>query len=109
MSIRSPPRCTTPSPTEIAARICPLARRPIAMPNEPQVRRILVVCLGNHCRSPLAAAILARRGGTGVDVRSAGLAHHHIDQPAHPQMVIAAKALGYDISGHRGAQLTPQL
>ncbi|MFD7026535.1 low molecular weight phosphatase family protein [Streptomyces sp. NPDC059917] len=34
-------------------------------------RRILTVCLGNICRSPLAAVILARHGGAAVEVRSA--------------------------------------
>ncbi|MFF7648922.1 low molecular weight phosphatase family protein [Streptomyces sp. NPDC007983] len=35
-------------------------------------RRLLAVCLGNHCRSPLAALILAGLGGPAVEVRSAG-------------------------------------
>jgi protein-tyrosine phosphatase len=48
-------------------------------PNTAWSRKILVVCLGNHCRSPLAAAVLVHRGAGAVDVRSAGLAGHHVD------------------------------
>ncbi|WP_432280631.1 low molecular weight phosphatase family protein [Streptomyces luomodiensis] len=35
-------------------------------------RRLLTVCLGNHCRSPLAALILGELGGPAVEVHSAG-------------------------------------
>ncbi|MEE1799556.1 hypothetical protein PUR57_12880 [Streptomyces sp. JV176] len=38
-----------------------------------RVWRILTVCLGNYCRSPLAAAALARLGGKSLEVRSAGI------------------------------------
>ena len=80
------------------------------MPTTPPARRILVVCLGNHCRSPLAATILAHRGGATVEVRSAALhAGRLADQPAHPLMVAAATALGYDLTAHRGVQLTPHM
>jgi protein-tyrosine phosphatase len=73
-------------------------------------RKILVVCLGNHCRSPLAAAILAHRGGAAVDVRSAGLSTRRLtDEPAHPLMKIAASELGYDLTDHRGVQITTEL
>jgi protein-tyrosine phosphatase len=79
---------------------------PVASP----VAKILVVCLGNHCRSPLAAAVLARRGGSAVDVRSAGLhPRRHVGRPAHPLMITAAEELGYDLTRHRGVALTPAL
>ena len=72
-------------------------------------RRVLVVCLGNHCRSPLGAAALARHGPPGMEVRSAGLAGKHQGRPAHPAMIQAAAALGYDLAGHLGAQVTDQM
>jgi protein-tyrosine phosphatase len=75
----------------------------------PGSRRVLVVCLGNHCRSPLGAAALARHGPPGTEVRSAGLAGKHQGRPAHPAMIQAAAALGYDLAGHLGAQLTGQM
>jgi protein-tyrosine phosphatase len=72
-------------------------------------RRVLVVCLGNHCRSPLGAAALARHGPPGTEVRSAGLAGKHQGRPAHPAMIQAAAALGYDLAGHLGNQITAQM
>ena len=72
-------------------------------------RRVLVVCLGNHCRSPLGAAALARHGPPGTEVRSAGLAGKHQGRPAHPAMIQAAAALGYDLAGHLGTQVTAQI
>ncbi|WP_030458973.1 low molecular weight protein-tyrosine-phosphatase [Kitasatospora sp. NRRL B-11411] len=70
-------------------------------------RRILVVCLGNYCRSPLGGRILADLGGDAVEVRSAGL----IDKwdQAHPEMTAAASALGYDLADHRPQQVTREL
>lgn len=72
-------------------------------------RRLLTVCLGNHCRSPLAAAVLARAGGEAVEVRSAGIRNKWVGQPAHPAMVAAAAARGYDLADHRGVHISPQL
>ena len=72
-------------------------------------RRVLVVCLGNHCRSPLGAAALARYGSPGTEVQSAGLAGKHRGRAAHPAITEAAAALGYDLAGHLGAQVTAQM
>lgn len=77
--------------------------------SQPPTRRVLVVCLGNHCRSPLGAAALVRHGPPGLEVRSAGLADKHVGSPVHPDMTTAAAALGYDLTGHRGVQVTEQL
>lgn len=77
--------------------------------DQPGARRVLVVCLGNHCRSPLGAAALARHGPPGMEVRSAGLVGKHQGRPAHPAMIQAAAALGYDPAGHLGAQVTAQM
>lgn len=64
------------------------------MPDTTPVRRILTVCLGNYCRSPLAAAVLTQLGGTAVEVRSAGIRDKWVGQPAHPVMVEAAAERG---------------
>jgi protein-tyrosine phosphatase len=72
-------------------------------------RRILTVCKGNHCRAPLAAAVLAKHGGSAVEVRSAGLRDWHVGKPAHPVMVQIAARCGYDLSGHRSVQIDPEL
>jgi protein-tyrosine phosphatase len=75
----------------------------------PGSRWVLVVCLGNHCRSPLGAAALAHHGPPGTEVRSAGLAAKHQGRPAHPAMIQAAAALGYGLAGHLGAQVTGEM
>ncbi|MFJ4634006.1 hypothetical protein [Streptomyces sp. NPDC088847] len=72
-------------------------------------RRVLVVCLGNICRSPLGGAVLARRGGTSVEVRTAGLRDKWTGHGAHPMMTTAAAARGYDLSAHRGPQIDRDL
>jgi protein-tyrosine phosphatase len=69
---------------------------------------ILMVCLGNICRSPLAEGILKKKlfdaGITYVKVNSAGTAGFHIGE--HPDKRSVANALrnGVDISSHLGRQ-----
>ncbi|GAA2507967.1 protein-tyrosine-phosphatase [Streptomyces thermolineatus] len=72
-------------------------------------RRLLTVCLGNHCRSPVAAVVLAELGGPAVEVRSAGIRDKWAGHPAHPAMVAAAAARGYGLTAHRGAHVSPGL
>jgi protein-tyrosine phosphatase len=72
-------------------------------------RRILTVCKGGHCRSPLAAAVLAQRGGPVVETRAAAIRAWHIGEGAHPVMVAVAAERGWDLSGHRGIQVSPDL
>ncbi|MBO1415233.1 low molecular weight phosphatase family protein [Streptomyces sp. FH025] len=72
-------------------------------------RRVLVVCKGNHCRSPIAALIIAERSGGALDVRSAGTRNWHVGKPAHPLMIEAAAAFGYDLTEHRGQVLDEEL
>lgn len=72
--------------------------------------RILMICTGNICRSPMAEGLLrarfARRGrGT---VASAGLAAL-VGRPADPLAVDLLARRGIDISSHRARQLTPEL
>ncbi|WOX16026.1 low molecular weight protein-tyrosine-phosphatase [Streptomyces sp. N50] len=72
-------------------------------------RRLLVVCLGNICRSPLGGAVLATRGGSAVEVRTAGLRDKHVGRPTHPMMIDAAAARGYDLTAHRARQVDRDL
>ncbi|MGW7021777.1 low molecular weight protein-tyrosine-phosphatase [Streptomyces decoyicus] len=72
-------------------------------------RRLLTVCLGNHCRSPLAAVVLAELGGPAVEVRSAGTRDKWVGHPAHREMVSAAAARGYDLTAHRGVRISRDL
>lgn len=72
------------------------------------LRRILVLCEGNHCRSPIAEVLLQAALGPGVVVESAGLGAlvgHPAD--AEAQRLLAER--GCDLAGHRGRQVTPAL
>lgn len=75
----------------------------------PKRHRILVVCLGNHNRSPLAAAVLAYVGGQQVEVRSAGLRERHVGGPAHSNAIRAAEEAGYDIRDHRAVKVNHRM
>jgi len=67
---------------------------------------ILVLCEGNHCRSPIAEAFFRDSlYGTGVEVHSAGL--NALDGiPAEAEVMRLLKRDGIDISSHRSRQLT---
>lgn len=74
--------------------------------------RILFVCTGNTCRSPMAEVIARRRleelGWTHVEVRSAGVAAFS-GSPASDGAVRVAEARGLDLSNHASTPLTPEL
>ena len=83
-------------------------------------RRMLFVCTGNTCRSPMAAGLarqaLARHlrctprdlPECGVEVLSAGVFAAD-GFPPSPEAVAAAARLGADISGHRSRKVTSEL
>jgi protein-tyrosine phosphatase len=64
---------------------------------------ILVVCTGNTCRSPIAAALMQQRVA-GALIASAGLVSD--GQPAHPLAIESAVSYGIDLAGHRSRRLT---
>jgi protein-tyrosine phosphatase len=72
-------------------------------------KSILVVCVGNICRSPMAEALLQRRlHERNISVSSAGLGAlvgHQADEIAQNLM----REQGIDISGHRARQLDSDL
>jgi protein-tyrosine phosphatase len=74
------------------------------------VRHILVVCVGNICRSPMAEALLRHELGEDDDysVESAGLAAL-VGHPASEQSVDLMQAMGLDISDHRARQVHPDM
>lgn len=74
----------------------------------PAIRRMLVLCEGNHCRSPLAEALLRKALGPGLEIRSAGL-EALVDHPAHTETLCLGAGLGLDLAPHRGRQLIPDL
>ena len=74
--------------------------------------RVVLVCTGNTCRSPLAEALLrqalAARGVTGVEVSSAGTGAWE-GAPASEGAYLVALEHGLDLSGHRARLLTSEV
>lgn len=71
------------------------------------VFRVLFVCLGNICRSPMAEGVLrneaAKAGATDTfEIESAGTGSWHIGNPPDPRAQAAALERGADISALRG-------
>jgi protein-tyrosine phosphatase len=72
------------------------------------MNRILFVCLGNICRSPLAEAAMraeADRRGIVVTVDSAGTGDWHVGRPPDRRAIATAAAHGLDIAGRKGRQI----
>lgn len=68
----------------------------------PPVESVLMVCLGNICRSPTAEAALreaAEEAGIDLTIDSAGTAAYHVGGPPNPPMVAAAAREGLTVSG----------
>lgn len=67
--------------------------------------KILMVCLGNICRSPLAEGILRTKLPVeNFSVDSAGTANYHIGSPPDRRSVAVAKKYGINISNLKGRQ-----
>lgn len=60
--------------------------------------KILMVCLGNICRSPLAEGILRSKLSENFFIDSAGTGDWHVGQPPDERSVAIAKKYGIDIS-----------
>jgi len=71
------------------------------------MKKILMVCLGNICRSPLAEGILkSKLRNNNIFVDSAGIGSWHIGQPPDIRAINVAKKNNIDISKQRGRQLS---
>ena len=66
--------------------------------------KILMVCLGNICRSPLAEGILKSKLPNNFTVDSAGTANYHIGRSPDIRSIAVAKKHGLDISNLSGRQ-----
>lgn len=72
--------------------------------------RVLFVCLGNICRSPLAEGVfrdMVEKAGfaDAFEIDSAGTGAWHVGEMPDPRMRATAKRYGIDISSQRGRQL----
>jgi protein-tyrosine phosphatase len=68
---------------------------------------VLMVCLGNICRSAMAEGILrskAKKLGLNIEVDSAGTADFHVGEAPDTRAIKTAKQFGVDISNLRGRQ-----
>ena len=70
-------------------------------------KKVLMVCLGNICRSPLAEGILTSKVDTKkVMVDSAGTSDWHVGKQPDPRSIEIAKQFGIDISHQKARQFT---
>jgi protein-tyrosine phosphatase len=65
--------------------------------------RVLFICLGNICRSPVAEAVFRRLVNNAglsdqIEIDSAGTSAYHVGEPAHPgtRRVLAHHGIPYD-------------
>ncbi|MFM2213278.1 MAG: Low molecular weight protein-tyrosine-phosphatase YfkJ [Bacteroidota bacterium] len=69
--------------------------------------KILMVCLGNICRSPLAEGLLASKlPNDKFLIDSAGTGAYHIGKQPDPRSVLVAKKHGIDITNQQARQFT---
>lgn len=71
-------------------------------------RTVLFLCHGNVCRSPFAAAVLARAlepTNARVSIASAGFIGPNRSSP--PEALASASRFGIDLASHRSALITP--
>ena len=73
------------------------------------MQKVLMVCLGNICRSPLAHGVLENLVDPDrVFVDSAGTGAYHIGKAPDRRSIAVAREHGLDISQQRARQFTPE-
>ncbi len=111
--VRQARRCSQPVGNNFFAQLAPNSDPYdgcvviVESSNAPHTWEVVTVCLGNICRSPIAAAVLrAEFADAGladrVTVRSAGTAGWHAGEPADPRTQKVLREAGYSPS-HRAA------
>lgn len=70
--------------------------------------KILMVCLGNICRSPLAEGIMKAKLPADFVVDSAGTSGFHSGDAPDPRSIAVAQKYGIDISNQRSRQISVQ-
>lgn len=85
-----------------------MRRRAIRAVSHAPPYQVLVICYGNVCRSPFAAAALRRAlAPLGAVVASAGLVGHSARAPDHART--AARKWGVSLDAHEAKGLSPEL
>ncbi|RTZ14114.1 low molecular weight phosphotyrosine protein phosphatase [Vibrio aquaticus] len=72
------------------------------------MKKILVVCMGNICRSPTGEAVLRAKSqelGVPVSVDSAGTIGYHQGNPPDPRSKAAGEKRGYSFRGIRSRKV----
>ena len=74
-------------------------------------RRIMFVCLGNHCRSPLAHGyfqhlIEKHQLENKIEVASSGTSDWHLNEPPDPRVCRVAEKYGFTLRHIRGQKIT---
>lgn len=76
------------------------------------IQNILILCIGNICRSPIAEALFIARfqqeGLSDIKVSSAGLGAL-VDRPAHAVGLELMSQKGIDMSEHRARQISQDI
>ncbi|EHH1031230.1 low molecular weight phosphotyrosine protein phosphatase [Vibrio parahaemolyticus] len=75
------------------------------------MKKILVVCMGNICRSPTGEAVLRAKAGelgVDVDIDSAGTIGYHTGNTPDSRAMEAGKQRGYSFKGMRARQVSVQ-
>lgn len=73
-------------------------------------KRVLLVCLGNICRSPMAEGLLremAKQRGLSIQTDSAGTGSAHIGEAPDPRAQAEMRRQGIRIDDLRARQFTP--
>ena len=90
---------------------CPTqATRDVAEEATSRPLRVVFVCLGNICRSPIAERVAERAaadaGITGVEFSSAGTISEEYDDPMDRRAVAVLKERGYRYADHKARRIT---
>jgi protein-tyrosine phosphatase len=75
------------------------------------MKKILMVCLGNICRSPMAEGIIReefRKKGIEIQVDSAGTAAYHVGEGADSRAQVELAKHNIDISHERAQKFVPK-
>lgn len=74
--------------------------------------KVVFICLGNICRSPLAEGIAReyiRQNNLKIQVDSAGISGFHSGERPHHNSIAVAKKFGIDISDLRSSKVSPYM